>query len=575
MRDLQPSQLFRTALISSTVPLLLALTGMVEAFSKRGLIGEAVSVGHVLLFLSILIAAYLFERRQKSPSPLNATISGIVIGGVSGIVLVVLVFLTKALIPKPWDLRSIFPNASPALIEVLTFSRGERTGALLLFLFSVVSGLIGTLFPLIPLLIRGPLTTGFLVTLIVGLLQDIISTLPIFRGKIIKFFFARSGFKPVGALLIFIVTIVLAALWHQYGRRLREEHRQLQQRRPMTVQIAVWTFVLLFLLVLPRIVGSYMSEVLDTVGLYILMGLGLNIVVGFAGMLDLGYVAFFAIGAYTMAVLTSTELGFFNLTFWEALPLSILASIAAGVILGVPVLKMRGDYLAIVTMGFGEIIRILVLSDFLKPILGGAQGLTRIARPVIEGPIIGRIVIKDPPHFYYLILIGCLIALFISIRLKASRLGRAWMAIREDEDVAEAMGINLVTTKLLAFATGAALSGLSGAIFASKINSMAPHSFNLLISIYVLSLIIVGGMGSLPGVVVGAFALMGLPELLREFAEYRMLVYGAAMVVMMLYKPEGLWPEATHVRALRQEESREPVPEPSPKKAPAATVASE
>jgi len=543
---------------------------MVEAFSKRGLIGEAVSVGHVLLFLSILIAAYLFERRQESPSLLRAFLSGIIIGGVSGIVLVVLVFLTKALIPKPWDLRSILPNASPALIEVLTFGRGERTGALLLFLFSVASGLVGTLFPLIPSLIRGPLTTGFLVTLIIGLLQDIISTLPIFRGKIIKFFFARSGFKPLGALIIFVATVILAALWHHYGQSVREEHRRLQQRQPVMVQIAAWTLALLFLILLPRLVGSYLSEVLDTVGLYILMGLGLNIVVGFAGMLDLGYVAFFAIGAYTMAVLTSTELGFFNMTFWEALPLSILASIAAGVILGVPVLKMRGDYLAIVTMGFGEIIRILVLSDFLKPILGGAQGLTRIARPVI-----GHIVVKDPPHFYYLILVGTLLALFISVRLKASRLGRAWMAIREDEDVAQAMGINLVTTKLLAFATGAALSGLSGAIFASKINSMAPHSFNLLISIYVLSLIIVGGMGSLPGVVVGAFALMGLPELLREFAEYRMLVYGAAMVVMMLYKPEGLWPEATHVRALRQEEPREPVPEPSPQKASAATVASE
>ncbi|MDO9351793.1 MAG: ABC transporter ATP-binding protein [Deltaproteobacteria bacterium] len=306
------------------------------------------------------------------------------------------------------------------------------------------------------------------------------------------------------------------------------------------------------LLILPRVLGLFLSEVLTIVGLYVLLGLGLNIVVGYAGLLDLGYVAFFAIGSYTLAVLTSPELGFFSLSFWEALPLVIVMGVFSGVLLGTPVLKMRGDYLAIATLGFGEIIRILVLSDFLRPWLGGAQGIGKIPKAFIGG-----FEFAGPQQIYYLILAGCLLVIFISLRLRDSRLGRAWMAVREDEDVAQAMGINLVATKLLAFATGAGFSALSGAIFASKLGSVYPHSFNVMISINIVCVIIVGGMGSIPGVIVGAIALVGLPELLREFAEYRLFVYGAALVAMMLLKPEGLWPEAVHRREFHEEGEKE------------------
>jgi branched-chain amino acid transport system permease protein len=306
------------------------------------------------------------------------------------------------------------------------------------------------------------------------------------------------------------------------------------------------------LLILPRVLGLFLSEVLTIVGLYVLLGLGLNIVVGYAGLLDLGYVAFFAIGSYTLAVLTSPELGFFSLSFWEALPLVIVMGVFSGVLLGTPVLKMRGDYLAIATLGFGEIIRILVLSDFLRPWLGGAQGIGKIPKAFIGG-----FEFAGPQQIYYLILAGCLLVIFISLRLRDSRLGRAWMAVREDEDVAQAMGINLVATKLLAFATGAGFSALSGAIFASKLGSVYPHSFNVMISINIVSVIIVGGMGSIPGVIVGAIALVGLPELLREFSEYRLFVYGAALVAMMLLRPEGLWPEAVHRREFHEEGEKE------------------
>jgi branched-chain amino acid transport system permease protein len=294
------------------------------------------------------------------------------------------------------------------------------------------------------------------------------------------------------------------------------------------------------------VAGLFLSEVLVIIGLYIMLGFGLNIIIGFSGMLDLGHVAYFAIGSYTVAVLTSAELGFFALNFWQALPFAITMGVITGIMICTPVLKMRGDYLAITTLGFGEIIRLLVLSDFLKPYIGGAQGIGMIPKASI-----GSFAFARPQELYYLVIAGCLLAGFIAWRLRDSRLGRSWMAVREDEDVAQAMGINLVSTKLKAFAVGAGFSALSGAIFATKLGSVYPHSFNVMISINIVCVIIVGGMGSLPGVIVGAAALVGLPELLREFAEYRLLVYGAVLVAMMLLKPEGLWPEKQRARELQ------------------------
>ncbi|NWF54589.1 MAG: branched-chain amino acid ABC transporter permease [Syntrophaceae bacterium] len=347
-------------------------------------------------------------------------------------------------------------------------------------------------------------------------------------------------------------------LWARKGEALRTAFRQTSPAKQRSLRLAGWALLAVLLFVLPQVLGLFLSEVLTIVGLYVLLGLGLNIVVGYAGLLDLGYVAFFAIGSYTVAILTSPELGFFQLSFWEALPFAILLGVIFGVLLGIPVLKMRGDYLAIATLGFGEIIRILVLSDFLRPWLGGAQGVGKIPKASL-----GAIEFGTPQQLYYLILAGCLLVGFISWRLRDSRLGRAWMAVREDEDVAQAMGINLVATKLLSFATGAGFSALSGAIFASKLGSIYPHSFNVMISINILCVIIVGGMGSIPGVIVGAVALVGLPELLREFAEYRLLVYGAALVAMMLLRPEGLWPEAVRRRELHEEEPTD-IPPDSP-----------
>jgi branched-chain amino acid transport system permease protein len=363
--------------------------------------------------------------------------------------------------------------------------------------------------------------------------------------------FAGRGLSILSTVIIFVAVAGAAYSWKVSQTRVQARMSRLTPAQERTKDWVVRIAIVALILGLP-LLGTYPAEVLDNVGLYVLMGLGLNIVVGFAGLLDLGYVAFFAIGAYTVGVLTSPEIAWtgFQLSFWAALPIAVVLATLAGVILGIPVLGMRGDYLAIVTLGFGEIIRLVALSDWLKPYIGGSNGITLIPKAPM-GPL-GAL--DTPGTLYYLILAGVLIVLFVSTRVKDSRLGRAWMAMREDEDVAEAMGINLVRTKLLAFATGAAFSGLAGAIFASKLTSIYPHSFHLLISINVLCVIIVGGIGSIPGVVVGAFALVGLPEILREFAEYRMLMYGAALVLMMLTRPEGLLPEARRKLELHEEE---------------------
>jgi len=390
--------------------------------------------------------------------------------------------------------------------------------------------------------VRSAVLTASLWVLVLGLFRDMFALIPTFNQPgpiktIFTWFFAPSGLS-VPAAIIFFVLIGGYSYWHS-GRPEPKQQRKFSDQKP-AVRWGVLIIGTAIVLSLPFILGVFFTEVLDNVGIYIIMALGLNIVVGYAGLLDLGYVAFFAIGAYTMGVLTSPELGFFNLSFWAALPFVLLVTTLSGVILGLPVLRMRGDYLAIVTLGFGEIVRILALSEWLRPYIGGTQGIQKIAIPIPENILTA---VNLQTKFYYLILAGCVVVGFIAWRLKDSRLGRSWIALREDEDVAQAMGLNTVTTKLLAFATGATFAGLSGAIFASKLNSAYPHSFDLLVSIFVLCIIIIGGMGSIPGAILGSFFLIGLPELLRGFSEFRLLVVGAVMVAMMLYKPEGLWPE--------------------------------
>jgi branched-chain amino acid transport system permease protein len=403
-------------------------------------------------------------------------------------------------------------------------------------------------------LIRDPLRSGLVAGVILTLLVAIFSVtvtqiLQQISGRvIINIVFVQKSLRPLAAVAVFALGFAIA--YFRVPRRSRTRWQQLPESKQKRGKRAFLIGGIVLLAILPWITGLFLSQALFLIGLYIIMGLGLNIVVGYAGLLDLGYVAFFAFGAYAMGILTTTsKLGITNLTFWTALPICVAAGVLWGLLLGFPVLRLRGDYLAIVTLGFGEIVRILATSDWLAPIEGGPQGILHIPNPVIFG-----YTMNTPQTMYYLVVLGALLAGFVTIRLRDARLGRQWMSMREDEDVSEAMGINLVSTKLLAFAIGAGFSALAGAILAARQSTIFPHSFNLIISINVLAGIIVGGLGSIPGVVVGMIILVGLPELLREFTEYRFLLYGILLIVVMLVRPEGFLPEATRKRELHSDE---------------------
>ncbi len=535
----------KAGLLAGLMTVLISLMGMVEAFSERQIVSGLLSMDETLLGIVVVFMGYVAARRTTHAHPLWVVINSLTCGFITGGILLLLILLGESV-----NLRVVFVNASPKLYQLLSFGHGMETAALL-FVAGSLCGLFAGALYMMPRSARKMLTVSLVSIVGAGILQDLIRpTMAAWEplAGLAEWVFSANGLTEQGAAALFIIISSVTLFWSLRGEAIQKGFKKLPDKGQRAVRLTGILALVFILLVLPQILGLFLSEVLTIVGLYVLLGLGLNIVVGYAGLLDLGYVAFFAIGAYTTGVLTSPELGFFNLSFWSALPFAVILGIISGVLLGIPVLKMRGDYLAIATLGFGEIIRILVLSDFLRPWLGGAQGIGKIPKASVAGYEFGM-----PQELYYLILAGCFLVIFISLRLRDSRMGRAWKAMREDEDVAQAMGINLVATKLLAFGTGAGFSALSGAIFASKLTSVYPHSFNVMISINIICVIIVGGMGSIPGVIVGAAALVGLPELLREFAEYRLLVYGLALVVMMLVKPEGLWPEAVRRREFHEE----------------------
>ncbi len=539
----------RVGLLAGVITLGVSAVGMLESFDQRDLIIGLLTLGQLLLFSAPFVAGFLVTRGEEEVEAGSAIVWGAVAGALTAVPLIALILLTLA---AP-DIRNSLVNVSPELISLLSLGASEIVGSLLLLVGMTVVGVAGAFFHVMPDPVRKPLLAGLGWMLGMAILSEVSLNIlrPILGRGIMRALFGTKGITPLLAVIIFVVAVVLSIWWSKGGQQ-RYEARKAAMSEAQIKQSRRASFVvgIVSLLILPVILGTYLTEVVDNVGLFILMGLGLNIVVGFAGLLDLGYVAFFAIGAYVMGILTSQgDLGIGHMSFWLALPIAVGTAVLFGVTLGMPVLRMRGDYLAIVTLGFGEIIRVLATSDLLKPYIGGAQGVLQIGKPTIFG-----FEMVQPIHFYYLILAGVGLAVFVSWRLRDARLGRQWMALREDEDVAEAMGIHLVSTKLLAFGIGAAFSGLAGAIFSARLSSIFPHSFNLLISINVLSLIIVGGIGSLPGVVVGALVLVGLPELLREFAEYRMLLYGVLLIAMMIARPEGLWPSPITRREFHADE---------------------
>ena len=343
---------------------------------------------------------------------------------------------------------------------------------------------------------------------------------------------------------------------------------------------AIWAGVALVavtLLVLPfalSLIGTAWVRIANFAILYVLLALGLNIVVGFAGLLDLGYIAFYAVGAYAYALLASPHFGL-HLPFWAILPIGAALAALFGVLLGAPTLKLRGDYLAIVTLGFGEIVRIF-LNNLSRPVnlTNGPIGVARIDPFSIGGVDFARserflgLEVNGPMKYYWLLLGVALVIIVVNLRLQNSRIGRAWEAIREDEVAARAMGIDTRNIKLLAFAMGATFGGVAGGMFAAIQGFISPESFVLVESIMVVSMVVLGGMGNIWGVVLGALLLSFVPEVLRWTVEplqqavfgrqlvapevIRMLIFGLALVLVMRFRPAGLLPSAVRKRELAE-----------------------
>ena len=572
----------KMGLIVGLIILSVCMINIVDSFNQRDIISDLFTLGQLLLYVGAFVGGYLVVKRQKLEHLPAKLINGALAGALAGVPLFLLTLLTLV-----WEnIREAFINVSPDLIEIITLGHENVVigGLELIGIFGLL-GILGALSSLVSDDIRRAVLTGLGWALGLGTMSEIL--INVLRSRLsdemMDLIFGKDGllWQP---FVLAALLIMISSYWWKHDGRSRYETIQtnMSPQRSQQTRWVGYVLLFIFLMILPSLLGIYLSEIFNNVGLYILMGLGLNIAIGMAGLLDLGYVTNFAVGAYVMALLTtSSEYGVSEpITFWLAVPICVLAAMFTGFFFALPVLKMRGDYLAIATLGFGEIIRILARSDALKEVIGGAQGILQVQQARISGfsgeqltavltPINnflarwelsilsgkeGEIVFGNPPQLYYLILLGCIIMLLISRRLNNSRTGRRWMAIREDEDVAAAMGINTTNAKVVAFTLSAASGGLAGAIFAAKLGSIFPQSFQLLISVNVLSLIIVGGLGSIPGIIVGAFALIGIPDLLREFGEFRLLFYGIALILMMLVRPEGLWPSEARKRELERDD---------------------
>jgi ABC-type branched-subunit amino acid transport system permease subunit len=454
--------------------------------------GQMPAVGYLVAFLSILgiwngslASRPTGDTLQVPPLP-KMLLAGLIAGLVTGIPTAVLAVIFASLLANGTDPRPYLSMVSPDSMRLFLFNAGN-TAVLLHPVLLVVTGVLGAFlsFTLRRMALRKKIGSG-------------ISTAAgrVSRVSLVE----RIRSMPYAIFLLYAL-------------------------------IAVVMFLL------PRQWGSYWNYIIGTVGIYVILGLGLNIIVGFAGQLVLGYVAFFAIGAYSAALLTSPQPHALGWNFWVVVVAGIILAALTGVLLGLPILRLRGDYLAIVTLGFGEIIRIMLRSDVLTPLTAGPRGVREIGGPTLFGQNISSDI-----NFLYLIILAVLIMIFVTRRLQNSRTGRAWVAIREDEVAARATGINTFKSKLLALAIGAAFAGLGGVLFASRNQFTGPEDHTLMVSINVLALVIVGGMGSIPGIIMGAFALKGLPEMLRELESYRLMFFGGLLVMMMILRPEGLWP---------------------------------
>ena len=543
-----------------------SLIGLPVGMNKRILIEPVLSLGYLFLLWIPLVFGYVattvvvlegVEARKSGVADLLAGLTAGLMGGI-GLTLL-MVGLDTVNIRKP------LVNWSPQLFRLLTFERGLEFGIPVWLGICAGLGLVGAVLHQLPAVARRVMSWVVFGVMAIAILEAVIDDLA--EGFHLEWltdamYYKKGGTEGLTVTSAVVLALVLAALPVVTGGRVKaavDHYRDAPSEDRRRTSLVLFGAIAVACVGLPLILGGIVNELLANVGLFLLLALGLNIVVGLAGLLDLGYVAFFAVGGYTTSVLTSSNSPFFapEWHFGIALLFVVVMAAVAGLVIGAPVIRMRGDYLAIVTLGFGEIVRLLFLSDWLKPYFGGSQGITKV-NPVELGPF--KVQGSDPRSVFYLVLVFCALAIYVSWRLQGSRLGRAWMATREDEQVAEAMGINTVNAKLMAFVVGATMAAFSGAVLAAKVGSVFPKSFEILVSIIILVVVIVGGMGNIAGVMVGSLVLIGIlggprqPGLLQEFQSYKLLIYGALLVFMMLKRPEGLVPSARRSRELHQDE---------------------
>lgn len=630
--DVALREMLRWGAIGGLTIVFIASIGMFETFDRRKVIDPIVSLGYAAIVWVPLVFGFKVSKRQvlegmeAPPVGLANVLAGAGVGAVVGAVAGLFLIVGDSV-----NLRDVLLNVSPSMLSTLGFGQSAPVGAVLLLAAGAALGALGGGLHLLHDRLRTNLLTATLAVVAVNFTELVIGNILREAGAtaVDRFLFSSvRGLTIPAAVIVFVLAFFAKAALRGRLAAVGARARALPEARRRKATLYGGLALVALGAFLPSLFGTFLNEILSNVGLFMLLALGLNVVVGYAGLLDLGYVAFFAVGAYTTAVLTSPLSPAFRpeLSFFAALPWVLVMAAIAGLVIGTPVIRMRGDYLAIVTLGFGEIARIALQSDWLAHLFGAAQGIIRISPlPLGAGAgirvdigyvlaAIGLIVLIvgvlrwrasrgepdavsgytysartslilvavgavalivgvvfpnflswtilgiDPPAMFRIVLVFAVLAGFVAWRLQESRVGRAWVAVREDEQIAQTMGINIVTTKLLAFVIGAMLASLGGALFAVKLGTIFPHSFQIIQSIIILVIVIVGGMGSLRGVAIGAIVLIGVlggptqPGLLREFAEFKLLLYGVILVWMMLQRPEGLWPSSRRARELHAEE---------------------
>ena len=537
----------------------IALSNMPVRLDERLIVKPVLSLGYLVLLILPFAVGYRQGHQIKregvptyTPGP-NEVVGGLCCGALAGGGLSLL-----AVLLTHFDLREPLVNWSPILLDLLAFGNATWFAAVIWLVIGAGMGAAGGVLRLLGPRSRRAVVTMVLVVAGAAVLESLVVDLAEGLGLEAltdRLYARRGGVNWISAVGLAVVSGVLAVVGRGRFRQARTRIGELEGAKRTQANAGLILATAAVLIVLPLFAGK-----LTNVGLFVLLALGLNVVVGLAGILDLGYVAFFAVGSYSAAVLTAATSPKIapEMPWLVALIVVVIITGLVGLFIGAPVIRMRGDYLAIVTLGFGEIIRLLFLSDWLSGWFGGSQGITNIPAAGIFG--LTDVAGTDPRRVFYLVLAFCALAIYVSWRLERCRLGRAWMAVREDETVAEAMGINTVNVKLLAFVVGAVPGSFSGAIFSAKVGSVFPNSFLILVSIVILVVVIFGGMGNIVGVIAGSAVLIGVlggpkqPGLLAEFSEFKLLIYGALLIWMMLARPEGLIPSVRRTRELRQHE---------------------